>query len=125
MSRVFGPAASAAFQRAADRARLVLKPGDRITLGSSCGGGRQTVTFSHWSDGWGLPKADGKSFSSRTLDDLSPWNIVKVNGEAISFRDAEGVAMVEANNKRFDQESELAHAARVQQRRRSMRAVED
>jgi hypothetical protein len=123
MAGTFGPMASDAFQRAADRARKVLKPGDRLTLGSSCGGSTQTVTFSHWSDGLGLPDPNSDTFSSRTLDDLSPWNITKVNGKAVTFRDPAGIAVVQADNARFEQERALLHAAQVQRRRRLMRIV--
>lgn len=122
MAGSFGPAASAAFKRSADRAREVLKPGDRVTLGSKCGGGSQTVTFSHW--GWlELPIPDFSYFSARTIDELHPWNITKVNGQPVSFRDPEGEAFVHANHRQHDEERRLQGAARIQARRRALRVV--
>jgi hypothetical protein len=118
-----GTGAVEAFKRAAARARLVLKAGDRVTLGSSCGGGKQTVTFAHFSDHRGMPDPNGRMFSSRSLDDLSPWNIVKVNGKPVSFRDPDGEAAVEQDTRRRGNERQHFHASVVQARRASFRVV--
>ena len=115
MSGVFGPNASAAFARASERARAVLKPGDRVTLGSSCGSGVTTVTFANW--GYvGHPVPDHAYFAGRTIDDLHPWNITKVNGQPVNFRDDRGETEVGGDRCQF-------HAERVQRRRRAMRVV--
>lgn len=104
---VFGPNASAAFVRSAERARLVLKPGDRLSMASACGGRAQTVTFSHWY---------GNTISSRSVDDLSAWNIAKVNGVPTCFQDEHGIAAVKADTDRFA-------AERVQRRRSQFQIV--
>ena len=109
----FSVAGRAAFKRAAERAKATLRPGDRIAL-YGCGGGCSTVTFRCWTDGWGNPDPDSDSFSSISLDDLSPWNIVKVNGALVSFRDAAGEQAVTADNA-------LRCATSVQRRRGMMR----
>lgn len=107
----FSDAGRAAFQRCADRAKKVLKPGDRVLVGG-CGGSRSTVTFRAWTNGWGEPDPDSNSFSSISVDDLSPWNITKVNGVATSFRDPEGEEAVARDN--------APRRAMSVQRRRSM-----
>lgn len=117
MSGVFGPNASAAFARAAERAKKVLIPGDRVTLGSKCTGGCQTVTFAYFSNHLGVPGNNGTTFSSRSLDDLSPWNITKVNGKPVTFRDEPGQIAVDGDIARFG-------AERVQRRRKSFRLLE-
>jgi len=69
--------------RAAERARQVLKPGDRLLV-AVCGNCRGvTVTMTGWS-------ADFPDFiASKTLDadELHPINIRKVNGTPVSFAD--------------------------------------
>ncbi len=67
----------AAFKRAADRARVVLQPGDRITF-TSCPGTKRWGIFEGWERDW---------IRTRTLDDVSASTITKVNGRLISFRD--------------------------------------
>lgn len=69
------------YRRTVDRAKAALKPGDRVRL-LICGGGEATYTFECW-DG------DGGCFQSRSgISDLHPYNVVRVNGEPTSFRDA-------------------------------------
>ncbi len=60
---------------AAQRAREVLKTGDRVQV-DHCPKGRITVTMTGWS---------GDYFTSATHDDLVPGCIVKVNGHPIRF----------------------------------------
>lgn len=67
----------AALKRAADRARAVLQPGDRITF-TSCPGTKRWGIFEGWERDW---------IRTRTLDDVSASTISKVNGRAISFHD--------------------------------------
>lgn len=67
----------AAFKRAADRARAVLQPGDRITF-TSCPGTKRWGIFEGWERDW---------IRTRTLDDVSASTISKVNGRPVSFRD--------------------------------------
>jgi len=115
VSGVFGANASAAFARASERARAVLKPGDRVTLSSSCGSGVTTVTFANWGH-VGHPVPGHAYFAGRTVDDLHPWNITKVNGQPVSFRDDRGQREVSSNQAQF-------RAERVQRRRRAMRII--
>lgn len=119
----FGGRAAAAFQRAADRARQVLEPGDRLLMCSACGGRGQTVTFVGWVDYRGQPDPLGTMFASKTLDDLSPWNIAKRNGVPVSFRDDHGEAAVAADQERFTREAAQNRAIVIQNRRRTIRAV--
>lgn len=109
MSGIFGPNASAAFARASERARKVLKAGDRVRIDGS------TVTFMHW--GWrDRPEATCNYFAAKTVDELHPWNITKVNGQTVSFRDERGETEVGLDKKRFG-------AERVQRLRGSIRLV--
>lgn len=73
------PVPQEAYRQAAARAKTILKPGDRVRV-QSCAG-IQTYTFKGWTgprDEW-LDTASGY--------DLHPFNISKVNGQAVSFRD--------------------------------------
>lgn len=65
------------YKRAADRARAVLKYGDRITV-TSCPGSKRWAIFDHW---------DGQWVCSKTRDDFSAFNISKINGVPVNFRD--------------------------------------
>ncbi|WP_269220869.1 hypothetical protein [Brevundimonas vesicularis] len=66
--------------RAVERAKAVLQPGDKIGL-TICGGGRAYYRMVGWG---GL---NGAYIESRTSDELSPYNIVALNGVPTSFRD--------------------------------------
>lgn len=63
--------------RAVERARRVLKAGDRIGA-TECCDHKFTVTMTGW---------DGPWICSATRDDISAFNIYKVNGVPTSFRD--------------------------------------
>lgn len=75
---------SAEITRAVERAKAVLRVGDRILIGT-CGNSRgSTITMTGWS-------ADFPGFlTSKTLDgdELHPINIRKVNGVPTDFSDA-------------------------------------
>lgn len=73
--------------RTAERARVVLKPGDRIRV-TRCGGSAPTFTFEGWSP-WLLPEMAGppRWMRSKSVDDLSPFCVIAVNGVPTSFRD--------------------------------------
>lgn len=107
---VFGPNARAAFDRATERAKAVLKAGDRVRVDGA------TVTFAYWSGAWGLPDPEGRAFSSRSKDDLSAWNIVAINGHPVSFRDDRGQRAV-------DDDLRMFRAVKVQKRRAAFRIV--
>lgn len=64
-------------RRAVERARQTLKPGDRLTV-TRCGGLTVTVTFERWDGGW---------ICSKTLADIAPSHIIKLNGTPVSFED--------------------------------------
>lgn len=80
---------SAHVGRAADRARAVLKPGDRIRV-TRCGGASPTYTFDGWAS-WLTPEYAGRPprwmQSKSGIDDLSPFCVLAVNGVPTSFRD--------------------------------------
>ncbi len=69
-----------AHARAARQARQILKPGDRLFIGT-CGSRGVTVTMTGWSD-----QFEG-FLTSKTLDgdELHPINIRKVNGKPVNF----------------------------------------
>lgn len=66
-----------ASKRATERARAVLKPGDRLRV-TKCGGGQATVTFQRW---------EGDSIVTPARNDVHASHIVKLNGKPISFQD--------------------------------------
>ncbi len=73
------------------------------------------MTFANWGYvGHSVP--DHTYFAGRTVDDLHPWNITKVNGQPVNFRDDRGQREVSSNQAQF-------RAERVQRRRRAMRIV--
>lgn len=76
----------AALRRAEERARAALKPGDRLYV-ERCGGIRATVKFVGFCDYLGRPDPQGRCIQSKTLDDLHAWNVLRVNGVPMSFRD--------------------------------------
>lgn len=67
----------AAGKRATERARFILKPGDRLTV-THCPGTKRWIVF----DGW-----DGDWICSRTRNDYHASHVSKVNGVPTSFRD--------------------------------------
>lgn len=74
----------AAGRRATERARAVLKPGDKIRV-IGCGGTVATCRFVAFGT-----KADGSPVDwicSRTRDDISASHIIRLNGVPTSFRD--------------------------------------
>jgi len=65
-------------RRAEERARAVLKPGDIICV-TVCMGLKRRYVF----DGW-----DGRWLVSRSgINDIHAFNVYKLNGKPISFRD--------------------------------------
>lgn len=82
MAKALWPHEAARNQRAARRAKAILKPGDRLYV-ATCGGRGVTVTMVGWS-------ADFPDFiASKTLDgdELHPINVRKLNGKPITFDD--------------------------------------
>lgn len=71
------PEHRAEYFRAFERARRVLRAGDRVTV-THCPGTKRWVVFSHWCGYW---------LCSKTRDDYSAINVSKVNGVEMSFRD--------------------------------------
>ena len=64
------------YRKATERAKKVLKPGDKIRC-SRCGGIRATYRFSRW-DGSSIVSASG-------ISDLTAMGIDRLNGLPISF----------------------------------------
>ena len=62
-------------KRAGDRAREVLKVGDRLRV-ARCAGTFINVTMTGW---------DGHWITSRMYNDIAPVNVVKVNGKPVDF----------------------------------------
>lgn len=74
------------YQRSADRAKAVLKQGDKVRMiGHGAGGsGRVSYLFDHWDE----HSPSGEYFVSKSgIDELHPYNIERVNGVPVSFRD--------------------------------------
>lgn len=63
--------------RAIDRARIALKPGDKITF-TSCPGTARTATFQGWEGNW---------ICSKSRSDIAAPSILKLNGQSVSFAD--------------------------------------
>lgn len=76
------PERRAHLDRATARAADVIRPGDRISAAFD-GGVKKTFIFSHWEHGHWL--------CGRTLrvTDCHAFHIYQVNGQPVSFRDAE------------------------------------
>lgn len=68
----------AELRRATERARAVLKPGDRIRC-RRCGGLQRTYTVKGWFDDC-VESVSG-------IYDLVPWHIDRLNGRPVSFQD--------------------------------------
>ncbi len=64
-------------ERATERARAVLKPGDWLTV-RNCGDSRSRVRMTGW---------DGDWICSRTRSDIHALHVLKVNGDWIGFDD--------------------------------------
>lgn len=73
--------------RATARARLVLKPGDRITF-TSCPGTKRWGVFQGFDVG-----RHSSWIRIATRDDVCAINISKVNGKAVDFSDAGGLPL--------------------------------
>lgn len=65
-----------AFIAEVERAKKVLKRGDRIRV-SRCGGIVATYTFDHWDGYWIVSKSG--------IDDLAAGSISKINGKDANF----------------------------------------
>ncbi len=68
-------------RRATERAKAVLKPGDRLYV-KNCGDSRSTVAMI----GWAAPPFDCW-ITSKARDDIHAMHILKVNGVPTSFAD--------------------------------------
>lgn len=79
-------ARSAEIGRAVVRAREVLQPGDKLSVGT-CGGRVSNVTMVGWSESF------PGFITSKTLvdDELHPINVRKVNGVPTSFADPQEI----------------------------------
>jgi hypothetical protein len=66
----------ARFKRAAEAAKLVLKPGDRLRVNRS-GGTHVTITFHGWNGNWIRGKTD--------IEEVSPCGVDLVNGRPVDF----------------------------------------
>ena len=66
-------------KRATERARAVIKPGDRISR-NMCGGIKQHFIFDHWEGDWMCGKTSAVS-------DCHAKHVYRVNGKLVSFRD--------------------------------------
>lgn len=66
------------YARCVARAKSLLRRGDKVRL-SICGGGQATYVFECWDGEWMLSKSG--------VNELHPYNVVRLNGKAISFRD--------------------------------------
>jgi len=75
----------AANQRATDRARLVLKRGDKIRC-TGCGGTVATYKFLAWDTSLITGEPNGWIVSP-SRDDLHASHIIRLNGQPHSFRD--------------------------------------
>ena len=67
-------------RKATERAKKVLKPGDKIRS-RRCPGRLVTYRFSHWDGSW-IVSASG-------IDDIAAVNIDRLNGQPISFKSEE------------------------------------
>lgn len=75
------------YKRASERAKPVLNPGDKVYMIShgADGNGRATYVFDRWDD----QSPGGDFFVSRSgIDELHPFNIERINGAPVNFRDA-------------------------------------
>lgn len=66
----------ALFKKGTDKAKLVLKEGDRIRV-TRCGGIKRTYTFSHFDGSWIVSKSG--------IDDLAASCIDVLNGKPVDF----------------------------------------
>ena len=69
-------ASRARFLAAADAARAVLKPGDRIRASRGCGP-KATYTFAGWDGPWIVSRSG--------INDIAASSIVAVNGRPVIF----------------------------------------
>lgn len=74
------------YARAAERAKPVLKRGDKVYMIShgADGNGRATYVFERWDE-----RSPGGNFfiSKSGIGELHPFNIERLNGAPVSFRD--------------------------------------
>ncbi len=73
---------------ATERAKKVLKPGDRV-LRRICGGARGTFRFTHW---------DGRLICGKTVSDCHAMHIYRVNGKDVDFSNGGVDHIVQAIN---------------------------
>ena len=67
----------AASKRATERARAVIKPGDRVSR-TMCCSIKGTFKFTHWEGQW---------LCGKTVWDCHAINVYAINGEPVSFAD--------------------------------------
>ncbi|USN15426.1 hypothetical protein KIKIMORA_02800 [Brevundimonas phage vB_BpoS-Kikimora] len=66
------------YGRSVTRAKALLRRGDKVRL-TICGGGEATYVFDCWDGEWMISKSG--------IDELHPYNVVRLNGKPLSFRD--------------------------------------
>lgn len=60
-----------------ERARLLLKVGDRVRV-TACPGTKRTITFAGWSGQWMISKSG--------REDYHPINVDMINGHPVDFK---------------------------------------
>ncbi|UTC28316.1 hypothetical protein GURKE_02850 [Brevundimonas phage vB_BpoS-Gurke] len=66
------------YARSVTRAKALLRRGDKVRL-TICGGGQATYVFADWDGEWMVSKSG--------VNELHPYNVVRLNGKPLSFRD--------------------------------------
>lgn len=86
MARALWPHEVSRNKRAVQRAKAILRPGDKLSV-MGCGGRLVTVTMVGWSESF------PDFIASKTLvdDELHPINVRKVNGRPVDFGDLKSV----------------------------------
>jgi hypothetical protein len=62
---------------AVNRAKQMLKPGDRVGA-TKCPGNRRVFTFSHWDGCWMVSKSG--------INDYHPASVYSINGQKVDFK---------------------------------------
>lgn len=87
---------TAADLRATERARALLKPGDRIRC-TGCGGKVATYKFIAW-DRSRVTDEPNSWIISASRDDLHASHIIRLNGQPHSFRDDPSAHLADPSN---------------------------
>ena len=70
----------ATWRIAVDNAKKTLKPGDRLRV-TKCPGTKRWITFAGWDGSWIVSKSG--------INDYSPGNVDRLNGEVVDFNRAD------------------------------------